>query len=873
MITNFAFATTYYSRTTGGNWNSNSTWSTISFGNSTNTGTYPQAGDLVYIGNGYTVYLNISSTVSGITVGQGTSGILEILDAGTFTLTIAGSLTVNNGAKIWYNGNNSRMQKLFVSGDITNNGTIDFFSDANDVCNIIFNSSINSMVTGNGTYNLNTVSLVKTSSSYLLDVQSNAFENGIKTLVLTDGRFIHNNTGLYSVNPTASTYFQIDPDVIIDVPQGSLALSPNQNHVYLQGSLIVDGGTVYIASSAGNNGMRTEQIGSTIPYLEVSAGSLIVYGGISYASSAGSDPFSFKMTGGTILLNCGSNGTSVEPFFIPDVSASSFEMSGGTITIQSSSYGGPSTTDFSICGVNGTVNTTGGTIQFGNSLTTSGDIFTFKPCVNAVQPNFKVTGDPGASITLCVTQTSTLSFRLLSLYIDAGKTFDIRSLNGSSGDSKTMTITSTYDGTNAFYNDGTFIQRTSTVMLSGTLPQKISGSNQPTFFNFTMNNMSGASLGIRLDVSNQLSMTKGVLNTSSTYILSCLANCTSNIGSSTSYVNGPMINTVASSSSTTKNFPIGKSGAYRSIILTVQHSSSSSVTYEANVINSSSQALNYSFPSTLSKVSMARYYTINRQNVSNFTNATITLAYGADDGVTDYTNLRVARDNGSSAWLNSGGVGTANGSGAITSSSFTSFNLIFTLANSTTGTNPLPVELIDFGAKAENKKVMLNWSTASEKNSDYFEVEKSIDLINYTLVCHLKAAGNSTIILNYESYDNYPSPQTNYYRLKQVDFDGAISYSDVRAVELYEPADNLIKIFPNPATTTIHLNTSQENFDLNTLHIYDMNGKKIDFNLIDFSNGFAHIQLNSHVSNGIYKVVLQTPQHLWQDTVIVNAEN
>ena len=872
-ITHFAFSTSYYSRTSGGYWNSNTTWSTVSNGNPINSGTYPQAGDFAYIGDGYTIYINASATASGITVGQGSSGILEFTSAGTFTLTIAGSLTINSGAKLWYNGNSSKTQKLYVSGNITNNGTIDFYSDANDVCNLYFNSSVNSIVSGTGTYSLNNVSLVKTSSAYSLSVESNAFENAIQALTLTDGRYIHNNTGLYNVNPNASSYFQIDADVIFEVPQGNVALSPNQNHVYLEGSLIVDGGTVYIASSAGNNGLRTSQSGSTVPYLEVSSGSLIVYGGISYASSSGSDPFSFKMTGGSILLNCGSNGTNAEPFFIPDVSESSFEMSGGTITLQSSSYGGSSTTDFSLCGVNGTVNTTGGTVVFGNGETASGDVFTFKPCVNAVQPNFKVTGDPSAAITLCVSQTNTLSFRLLSLYIDEGKTFDMRSLNGTSGDSKTMTITSTYDGTNAFYNDGTFITRSGTIMLSGTSPQKIAGSNKPTFYNFTMNNMTGASLGVSLDVSNQLSMTKGILLTSTSNILTCLANCSSNIGSSTSYINGPMINTVASTSTTTKNFPIGKNGSYRPLVLSVLHSSTASVTYEANVINSSAQALNYALPPTLSKVSLVRYWNINRQNVSNLISSTITLYYGNDDGVTDYASLRVARDNGSSAWLNLYGMGTTNGTGSITSNSFTGFNTIFTLANTTGGNNTLPVELLNFNAKKLNDKVQLSWSTASEMNSDYFEVERSTDEKNFVPVALVKAAGNSNVPLSYEMPDTFPLLGKNYYRLKEVDYNGSTTYSDVCLIQFDKKNQNTFIIYPNPSTSLINIHSSENNLDVKSLRIYDLNGKALGYKKIDSLNGIIKIKLDEGYASGVYKIVLQNSETILSETVLVNAEN
>ena len=55
-----ASAVTYYSRTNNGNWNVNSTWSTVAYGNATNTGTYPRPGDIANIGDGYTIYINAS---------------------------------------------------------------------------------------------------------------------------------------------------------------------------------------------------------------------------------------------------------------------------------------------------------------------------------------------------------------------------------------------------------------------------------------------------------------------------------------------------------------------------------------------------------------------------------------------------------------------------------------------------------------------------------------------------------------------------------------------------------------------------------------------------------------------------------------------
>src|SRR5204863_6967176 len=125
---------------------------------------------------------------------------------------------------------------------------------------------------------------------------------------------------------------------------------------------------------------------------------------------------------------------------------------------------------------------TGGTVQFGDNSTVTGTTFDFEPFPGVVQPNMKVTGASGAAISLATSKNSTSDFMLMSLYIDVNKTFDVRSIQGTNGDSKNMTLTSTYDGTNAFYNSGTFTARTGTVTFSGSTPQAMTGSSASTFY-------------------------------------------------------------------------------------------------------------------------------------------------------------------------------------------------------------------------------------------------------------------------------------------------------------------------------------------------------------------------------------------------------
>ena len=117
--------------------------------------------------------------------------------------------------------------------------------------------------------------------------------------------------------------------------------------------------------------------------------------------------------------------------------------------------------------------------------------------------------------------------------------------------------------------------------------------------------------------------------------------------------------------------------------------------------------------------------------------------------------------------------------------------------------NPLPVELLSFDATKNNSVVDLDWVTASEKNSSYFIVEKSIDLISWRIVDSLGAAGFSLKTIPYYARDMAPSPGNNYYRLRQVDIDGAQNYSLIRLVKF--DATFLITAFPNPSSNEIFL--------------------------------------------------------------------
>ena len=117
--------------------------------------------------------------------------------------------------------------------------------------------------------------------------------------------------------------------------------------------------------------------------------------------------------------------------------------------------------------------------------------------------------------------------------------------------------------------------------------------------------------------------------------------------------------------------------------------------------------------------------------------------------------------------------------------------------------SPLPVELTRFSATPQANNVNLAWATASEKNSAYFEVQRSAAGEAYATIGKVAAQGSSTIAHDYAFVDVQPLAGTSYYRLHQVDVDGRDAYSPVVAVRGKGLAD--ATIYPNPSAQAVLL--------------------------------------------------------------------
>jgi hypothetical protein len=127
-------------------------------------------------------------------------------------------------------------------------------------------------------------------------------------------------------------------------------------------------------------------------------------------------------------------------------------------------------------------------------------------------------------------------------------------------------------------------------------------------------------------------------------------------------------------------------------------------------------------------------------------------------------------------------------------------NDYFTIGTTNIATTPLPIQLVNFNVNLHPGGVVANWKTASEINNDYFTLLRSIDGEHFKEAVRVPGAGTTTEPRFYEVVDNPRTRGTVYYQLKQTDFDGKTSFSEIRKVTL-PSTPFFANVYPNPATS------------------------------------------------------------------------
>ena len=170
---------------------------------------------------------------------------------------------------------------------------------------------------------------------------------------------------------------------------------------------------------------------------------------------------------------------------------------------------------------------------------------------------------------------------------------------------------------------------------------------------------------------------------------------------------------------------------------------------------------------------------------------------------------------------------------------------------------PLPVELLSFSGVCSENEIKLTWSTASEFNSDYFEIQKSIDGNNWRSIQTQAAAGISSSLLNY-SFSDFEKSDGAYYRLNQVDINGDTRMYDPIFVDCEGNASQLIT-YPNPSKDGFNIAISDSKLvGESILIIRDAMGKVVLTKSIIIDEGMNLFPIASNeIENGVYFITIE----------------
>lgn len=171
----------------------------------------------------------------------------------------------------------------------------------------------------------------------------------------------------------------------------------------------------------------------------------------------------------------------------------------------------------------------------------------------------------------------------------------------------------------------------------------------------------------------------------------------------------------------------------------------------------------------------------------------------------------------------------------------------------------LPITLLEFKAAYVSGKAILNWSTATEKNNEFFTVERSTDGENWSLAATVKGAGTSSRELHYQAEDTGFERGINYYRLKQTDFDGSFKYSDIAFINTAND-NSPAKIYPNPFNNTINIEMEKageifiyNNFNQVLIHQQVEKNLQLDVSLLP--TGLYHLKMRSGNEENNFKII------------------
>jgi len=278
------------------------------------------------------------------------------------------------------------------------------------------------------------------------------------------------------------------------------------------------------------------------------------------------------------------------------------------------------------------------------------------------------------------------------------------------------------------------------------------------------------------------------------------------------------------------NLPVGKGNQYLPVGLKITMAEDKQSGFVLSIKDSA--APGYTLPVGIQNVSQVRYYKLTNPSNTAIANAEIRLAFDSTDHVSDTSHLVIVKSDtagGKSNWVSLGGAVTDGiTAGNITSEAgITSFG-DFALANTTGGTNTLPVQFTSFTAAQVKQSVQLNWATAAEINTSHFNVERLLQGNNaWQTIGRVNAAQHATANA-YSFNDNSVINNSTYlYRIQQVDKNGAAFTSKTVQVRVNGTIIDANLLYPNPVRDIVRCAVAATGNSALTVSITNAGGKTV----------------------------------------------
>jgi hypothetical protein len=388
-------------------------------------------------------------------------------------------------------------------------------------------------------------------------------------------------------------------------------------------------------------------------------------------------------------------------------------------------------------------------------------------------------------------------------------------------------------------NNGNFlVATTSPVSFTGNTPSFIGGDQAVRFFKLEINKTGNQSVSLQktIGAGSSVVFTAGFLNLNG-FDLSLETTGHLDGERESSRVIGSNGGTVIFS--TNLNIPTNSNPANLGIF----------ITSDKNLGNVTIRRGHQSQPNISgSGNSILRYYDILPDNNTDL-NATLRLNYfdGELNGI-DENSIALFKSDDGINWSNQGFTSKDPNANFVERTGIGSFSK-WTLSNDN---NPLPVRFILFNANCRDGKVLLTWKTAQEQNSSHFNIERSSDAINWTVIGNLPTAGNSNVEKSYSFLDN-SSLGRGFYRIVEIAIDGRAHYTGILLSNCSSP--DIFRVWPNPVSDILYINIVASSESTAMIKIFDSKGSLVKIRNATVLQGSNQLSIGMQsLASGVYSL-------------------